>query len=186
MGQVFPLESFDDDTPVIDPAEAAYHEGFTAGQAAGQAAAEADQLALKASLVQAIADLEFTYSEARGEMTRALAPVFQALVEKVLPHCIAGGFATQIASVISAHVAAGQTSGLSIIVHPSQRAAITAALGDDANRIAWGEDAALDVHAAWVGHAAGEVLINFDQLLDEISAILGALNSDDMRSDSNG
>ena len=81
MGQVFPLESFDDDTPVVDPAEAAYQEGFTAGEAAGRARAEEDQTTLKAALVHAIADLEFTNSEARGEMTRAMAPLMQALVE---------------------------------------------------------------------------------------------------------
>jgi len=186
MAQLFALESFDPAVPQESPTDVAYQEGFAAGLEAGRSAAEAAQTALQADLVQAVADLEFTYSEARGEMTRALAPFMQALISKVLPHCVETGFAAQIAATITDHLRNGQSDGLSIITHPSQAPAIAAALGDRADRIAWGEDAALDRHAAWIGHQSGELLINFDQLLDEITEILRALDPDTIRSDSNG
>lgn len=199
MMQALALESFDEAAPQVSAVDLAYQEGFAAGQAAAEAAAADDQLALRAQLVQAINDLEFTYGEARGEMTRAMRPLLRLMIAQILPHLASRGFADELAELIHSHARAGDQGQLSVVVHPSQRAALAAAMaaapGKTADTIAWGEDPALDRHAAWVGHAQGELMINLDQLLAEIDAILAPendprtdtpLTDDSQKGDANG
>lgn len=180
------LESFDLDDDEPTGGDAAYQEGYAEGYTAGQTAAANAQQALEGALVQAIADIEFKYEEARGEITRSLAPLFQVLVERILPHCIANGFADQIVTSLTAVMGTAETGQATVFVHPSQRLSVEAALERFSIIASVSDDPMLGQHAAWVRHCDKEIHIDQDKVLADISAVLAAVHLSQTRTQSHG
>lgn len=180
------LESFDV-VAAPEPEESAlFRDGYNKGLADAESALLADQSKLTADLVQAVADFEFKYVEARAEITTSLAPLFTAVVEKVLPSCISHSFTMQITSVL--HEAAKQcaTSPLMIAVHPSQKEAVTFALKKSDSVTDVIVDPQLSKNAAWITHGHSETYIDMDAITEKIGAILSTIAQPASRKNHNG
>ncbi|MDX8352886.1 hypothetical protein [Cognatiyoonia sp. IB215182] len=181
MTQLLALESFDD-IEVADAVESgSFQDGYDEGHAAGLETARAEQAALTEECVQVLNAIDFTYVEARRQMLDALQPFLQDLAEKVLPHCVANGFASQIAALISDAVEQSAGAALTLHVHPAQRSAIAKAAETTAANIMVVSDPNLSPHAAWVENAGSEAFLDMDGLLASIAEILSAINITDDR-----
>lgn len=95
---VLRLEIFESDTPgplpetvVLDRSSleearlASYDSGYAAGWEDAAAAQSDDQSRIRADLARNLQALSFTYQEARSHILRALEPLFEAVIGKVLP-----------------------------------------------------------------------------------------------------
>ncbi|WP_133122553.1 FliH/SctL family protein [Yoonia maricola] len=180
------LESFESETLLDQAPDEGFEKGFTQGHAAGLAAAAAGQEALTQELVQNIADLQFKYDEARGEITRAIGPLFAALAQKVFPQCVAEGFVDQIVALL--HKTASRTAerSFTLRLHPQYQEAVSAALMTAGLDVNVSTDPALSPHAAWVAYDTGAAHIDCDQLLDDIKTILSSVDFIETRSETHG
>jgi len=181
MPQLLALESFDQAETAEVVESGSFQEGYDEGYAAGLETARAEQAALTEECVQALNAIDFTYVEARRQMLDALRPFLQDLAEKVLPHCVANGFASQITALISDAVEQSAGAALTLHVHPTQQAAIAQAAETTAANIMVLSDPKLSPHAAWVKNAGSEAFLDMDGLLASIAGILGAINITDDR-----
>ena len=186
MGSALRLESFDDAVQADEADGITYQQGYDAGLAAAQAAADLEQVRLQAELVQAIGDLEFTYSEARGALTQSLAPLFEVIAQVILPHCINAGLAGHIATVLQAAAATNLSGPLQVAVHPGQRDAVAAALEAAHPGLTVIADDGLSPHTAWIKAGNQETLVDLDRTLSEIIAILGAIDPLTTRQETHG
>lgn len=168
------LESFE--SQVVDSAAPApeFERGYEEGFAAAQAAASADATQLNDKLVQSIADINFTYAEARSQVLRSLGPLFDMIARRALPHCVANGFAEQLAQHL-VEIAGTDVGSMSLHVHPDQVERVKATMGETAIKVAG--DPNLTPFAAWVGQSDRETLIDMDGLLAGISEALSAISS---------
>lgn len=176
MGQALSLESFDEDVVEDAPSEEAFQQGYQQGLEAGTAQAAAETAALNAELVQNIGNIDFTYAEARGELLGALTPLLTTVVEKILPHCVAEGFAGQLTNLLLEAAKQDGAAAINLHIHPSQRAGVSAALTDSPAQVTLHDDPGLTPHAAWIGHGRKETLLDVDGLLMTISETLGAIH----------
>ena len=180
------LESFEN--LMKDPAKLpeGFEKGYEEGFAAGISAATSTQATLQQELVQSVADLEFKYEEARGEITKSLKPLFSVITEKLFPQLIADGFADQIAMILQQTISQGVTTGFNLSVNPKQRDAIAAALSEMTTTTALSVDPSLPMNAARLRYEQGASHVDFDQLLAEIRTILSAVDVIEPRSETYG
>ncbi len=87
MGRLLVLEPFDTPVPVpaTDTVSDDWIDGHRAGLAEAEAVAEAMESRLREDVVQALVDIDFTYSEARAQVLRSLAPLMSRLFDRLLP-----------------------------------------------------------------------------------------------------
>lgn len=90
--------------------EAAYAEGFIAGQAAATEAMLADDSRLTSDLVEAIQDARVTNEAARRHVAASLAPMLEAIVSAVTPALAAAGLAAEVARAVDRAIAAAPKS----------------------------------------------------------------------------
>ncbi|MCK0095763.1 hypothetical protein MWU60_09285 [Yoonia sp. F2084L] len=180
------LEAFDADLTEDMPNNPAVQQAYDDGYAAGLTAATQDQSAISAELVQHIADLEFSYSEARGDILRTLSPLLDRVVERLLPHCVAAGFATELSAILYQAATTDLPDAVSITVHPDQRAAVAAELSDYNTDISIIGDAALGPNAAWITQGTRESYLDLDALLSQITEILSTIDLTEPRIEANG
>ena len=185
MGQALNLEAFDD-AAAGDVANNVNGKGYDDGYQAGRADAAANEAALNAELVQALADASFTYAEAKGEVLRSLAPLLTTIVNKVLPYCITAGFTDQIAGMLQDSAATQMAPAASLTVHPSQVDVIARTLATTDLGVTCAADPALTPHAVWLRCGTAEHLFDPDQLMAEIAAIFAALEPAETQRSSDG
>lgn len=186
MVQRLLLDCFDDSTPIQSPTDLAYQKGFENGHAAGLSAAKAAEAALSAELVQTIGDLQFKYSEARGEITQSLAPLLQTIASAVLPHIADISFAAQIATLLANAAQQDSDGKLTLVIHPSQTSAMVTTFAQCPHDLSIQEDATLGRHAALIQSNYGESLFDLDRLLGEIDEILNANSLPEPRIETHG
>lgn len=86
--------------------EAAYAEGFIAGQAAATEAMLAEEGRLTSDLVEALSDLRMTNEAARRHVAASLAPMLGAIVTAVTPALAEAGLAAEVTRAVERAVAA--------------------------------------------------------------------------------
>lgn len=180
------LESFDNGADTAPAPDLGYDTGYAAGRAEALAEAAAAQDALQAEVVQTIADLGFTFAEAKRDITLALGPLFDQVIDTLLPHCVRVGFGGEIASLITARLQEALGGGLSLTVHPDQETALTSAFAGVSVRPQIATDASLKPHEAWVGFATSTTHLDLDTLCDDIGSILSAIHLTPERTQSHG
>ncbi|WP_373634926.1 hypothetical protein [Yoonia sp. SS1-5] len=178
MAQVLSLESFEKALVVETGPNEDYAAGYAEGLAAGRAEAEADSAALASSFVQSVSDAEFTYAEASSQLLRSLRPLFQALSEKILPHCVDAGFASQLANTLSNGAAAEIGKPLSVHVSTDQYEAVLAALSGLPIQVDVKPDVSLPALTAWIGRDDAECLFDLSSITAEIDKMLGAIETE--------
>ena len=75
---------------------AAFEQGYGAGWEDAVQAQEQTGTQLSSDLSATLSDLSFTYQEALTRMTLSLEPMFQSLVQTILPETIEHGFAKRL------------------------------------------------------------------------------------------
>lgn len=186
MAQVLSLESFEAVAAGDHSQSPDYSQGFEDGHAAGLAAARAADAALTEQFVQSILDIDVTYAEAQGQILRSLAPLFDTIVARVLPLCVDLGFADQLAAILREAAECNMGAPLSIEVHPDRHDAVAQAMAGLSTQVHLQTDPALGPHAARIGKAPAESLLDIDAMLAGIRDIFGAIHSPDDRSESHG
>ncbi len=180
------LESFEDSMAQGDPVNEDYNRGYAEGLVAGTAAAKLENAALQEKFVQAICDIDFTYAEARGQLLSSLAPLFTALVAKVLPHCIDTGFAGHLSEELLNAAQRDIDEPIWLYVHPENIASVQAMSIELPARIRLQPDETLDLHAAWIEKRERGTLLDTDALLAEITMTLSMLTNPEARTESHG
>ncbi len=96
----------------------AFETGYSAGWEDATSAANATEAQVVSSMSQAFEDMEFTYQEAMSQMTMSLGPMFNAMVETVLPAIADAGLVQNIASQLE-EMAQDQMSQPALLVVPA-------------------------------------------------------------------
>lgn len=84
------------DDAVEDIRLASFEQGYTAGWDDAIRVESDDKNRVIATLAQNLEDFSFTYQEALAQMTKAVEPVFEALMHKVLPEALMQGVGAKI------------------------------------------------------------------------------------------
>lgn len=102
---------------------AAFEQGYGAGWEDALQTQEQGRNQLEADLTATLSDLSFTYQEALTRMTFSLEPMFQSLIETVLPETLERGFATRLTEQLSemAREQVGQPMQLTVPVGASSQ-----------------------------------------------------------------
>lgn len=79
------LEFYGPTGPAAAEPSPAWQEGHAAGLAEGHARALADCQSLSETVVTRIEDMRFTHAEAQAQVLSALRPLFETLIDRVLP-----------------------------------------------------------------------------------------------------
>lgn len=180
------LESFDRADAVVPADNSIYKDGYDQGVADTHKSHEADQGKLAAELIQSLSDLEFKYVEARTEITASLAPLFTAVIQKVLPACVAQSFVMQITSALQEAAALAVDHPFKIAVHPSQEITVSSLLQKSGSKVAITTDENLSHHAAWIALGREEQQIDLDAVTRKIEIILSTISQSDQRNTNNG
>ncbi len=177
------LEDFDDvltreDEPPSGPS-ADFLAGQAEGYAAGQAAAEADAGRLRAEIAQAFADMSFGYAEARRHVLTALQPLFAAVIDGFLPDLARAALVPQLRTLLMAAAEADGAQPVEIILHPSQIAAVAAALdGQGGVPLTLRGDPTLGPGQAFLATATQETALDLDAMRDAMRDVLAAISDD--------
>lgn len=176
MDLVLQLEAFDADDPKDASASAAYQTGFAAGLEAGTAAAHDATDQLHIALLQSLTQISCSYAQARQEVLSSFATLVTGLTESLLPHCVAQGFAAQVADLVLRAAATGPDQPISIHVHPDQVSKLQAFIDGTAVSAIVTADPTLSPQAAWIGQAGAETCLDMDRHLAEVTQILANFN----------
>lgn len=167
------LEAFDRERGESDPAPpvnagelAAFERGHRAGWDDAMATQSDEMARLRAGFGQALADMSFSYTQARAEVLRQIAPVLRTMVEKVLPRLADATFVDRMAEVLGELAARSVSATFEIAVSPANLEAAQA-LADTpvpgGTRIVASPD--IGPGQAMIRCALGERAIDIDGLL---------------------
>ncbi|MFN2307947.1 MAG: hypothetical protein ABR504_13285 [Paracoccaceae bacterium] len=155
--------------------ETAYDEtrlpGYAAGFAAAKVAAEAAQAALAADLVQSIQDHQFGFAEAQRALFMQLEPLFQAIVEQVLPVLVDAAFAERVTAMLTDATKTHLDTPLVLQVHPSQIPGVSAVLSRHPIDVTVTPDPDCAPHAAKLGTGTGAINLDLSRLVTEIGQL---------------
>lgn len=179
MPPLFQLENFEVGTSSASSIPANQPEnlpGYDAGFAAGQAAAMAQQSVVEASLVEALSDMSFGFEEARQHILGGLAPLFQALIDQLLPRTIEESFHARLAETLQ-NLALDRARGpVRLIVHPNQVAAVSTLLPSVSGlEFELHQDPEVGQHGALISQGTSESILDVDDLIEEIRKTLSAI-----------
>lgn len=180
------LEAFDADPLDDGPLPAAVQQAFDDGYAQGLETAQTAQAALSAEFVQCVADLEFSYSEARSEILLAIAPLMKTVADVLLPHCAAAGFTQELALILEKVITCGVSERMTVLVHPDRYTQISTALSGPSAGVTVAADHDLSLNAAWIKHEVTEAHLDLDQLQSEITETLHGLETAMPRKETHG
>lgn len=186
MSFALTLESFEDEISSDTTVSPDYSQGYQDGLEAGLATAQTEVGALDEALIQSISDVKFTYAEARGQILQSLGPLFATLVDKILPQCVASGFATRVAAMLTDIAQQDADVAITLHLHPESLPLVESRVAEIGADILSKPDASLTAHAAWVLHGRSETHLDIDGLLKEIAATLDVLNFEKNRNENHG
>lgn len=165
------LEAFDEAAPpAAGPSAdwilghaAGLAEGIARGRAEALAEAEARGAALAEGGARALADLAWTYAEARGQVLGGIAPLVRALMDGLLPPLAAEALGPWIAEAVR-EAAEADLGAPRVLVHPDALAALAVRLPPEAAH-ALGPDPALGPGEARVALPGGETSLDVEAAL---------------------
>ncbi len=107
---------------------AAYEQGYTAGWDDGVAAQSEDQTRLRADLARSLQGLSFTYLEARTHVLRALEPLFELILSRLLPAAASSALAPMVIETLRPLAAELAEAPVTLYIHPAVRPAVASVL----------------------------------------------------------
>jgi len=107
---------------------AAYEQGYSAGWEDASNATSEDQTRIGADLARSIQALGFTYHEARMHVLRAIGPLLQEMVGRLLPEMAREALAPVVLETLMPMAETMADAPVSIVMNPAVRPAIEALL----------------------------------------------------------
>ncbi|MEH7830270.1 flagellar biosynthesis protein [Gemmobacter denitrificans] len=107
---------------------AAYEQGYSAGWEDAANAQSEEQGRLRADLAHNIQALGFTFQEARGHVLRALAPLLQDMVGRLLPEMAREALAPTVLEILMPLAEQMADAPVTIVLNPASRAPVEALL----------------------------------------------------------
>lgn len=107
---------------------AAYEQGYSAGWEDASNATSEDQTRIGADLARSIQALGFTYHEARMHVLRAIGPLLQEMVARLLPEMAREALAPVVLETLMPMAEIMADAPVSIVMNPAVRPAIEALL----------------------------------------------------------
>ena len=164
----------DDFAPITaktnEPSEA-FTQGMTQGYEQAQEEFKANQAALSDELINTLADMAFTYAEARQEILNGLRPVVQAMIEQLVPHMAEQGLTSRLADQIN-DACKDHTPNLCVHIHPDNVQTIQSDTGaSQFSNLTLVPDESLSRCAAQWSSDGHETLIDLAPLCDQISDV---------------
>ncbi len=171
------LEPFEGDDAAADPATplnaaelAAFERGHRAGWDDAMATQSSEMAHLRSGFGQALADMSFSYTQARAEVLRQIAPVLRTMVEKVLPRLAQTTFVDRLAEELGDFAARCVPATIELAVSEANLAAVRVLAdtpGPGGTRIVASPD--IGPLQARIRCADGERSIDLDDLLAAMS-----------------
>lgn len=179
MTRSLALEAFDlaPQPPVEHPGPSDdWKSGHAEGLADGLAMAELRQTMLAETVVQAIADLSFTYAEARAQVLMSLRPLFAAIMSRLLPDIATAALLPHVVDLLAEAAQADSAMPVAITVHPSLQgglAQVLASAGTPMPKIQ--PDPNLGLGQVILRHGGSETALDLDGLVTDITAVLASI-----------
>ncbi|MDH2326522.1 flagellar biosynthesis protein [Cereibacter sp. SYSU M97828] len=174
------LEVFEteDDTVVTDRAameevrRAAYAEGLAAGRAEAASEAEAARHRHEAEAKRNLADLAFTFHEARAHVLSALRPVFEQIAAPLLPEIAREALAPVVAEALMPMAEGLAETPIRVAHHPDAADAIARVLAECPFPLEAVQDAALPQGAVQLRLGQTETRVDLTRATHTITAAL--------------
>lgn len=113
------------DTSALEEARLqAYETGYSAGWEDATASQSNDQTKLRADLARNLQSLSFTYQEARSHILRALEPLMEDMVGKLLPALAQEALAAMVLEQVMPIAERLGDASITLVLNPSARAAV--------------------------------------------------------------
>lgn len=187
MAVLFAFEDFNSPAPRPRITPATELPGYDAGYAAALADAAAQQTLLSDEVLQALTDLTFGFAEARQHLTKAMEPLFQKLINQVLPTILPASFRADLVARLLESAEKDLSSPFALQLHPTQIAAVSNVIPDAlSSRITLQANPGLTPNAALISRPAVESMLDHDAMLDKINTALAALFDETSESKSHG
>lgn len=111
----------------------AYEQGYAAGWDDGVAAQSEDQTRLRADLARSLQGLSFTYQEARAHVLKALEPLIESMLSRLLPVAAQSALAPMVIDTLRPLAAELAEAPVLLYINPAVRPAVASVLsGGDA------------------------------------------------------
>lgn len=152
---------------------AAYDQGYSAGWEDATTAQSDDQTRMRADLARNLQSLGFTYHEARTHVLRAVEPLLQQVVGRLLPALARETLPPVVLEVLMPLVEKLADAPISLVVNPASRAAVETLLAAATNLpITIVEEPSLSEGQAYLRLGATETHIDLDGATAEISTAM--------------
>lgn len=162
------------DTSHLEEAKlASYDAGYSAGWEDATAAQTGDQTRIGADLARNLQALAFTYQEARGHILRALEPLFEEIIAKLLPTLASETLGGIVLDTLMPMAEGLADAPVTLVLNPNVRAAveplIEAATG---LTLVIEEEPSLGEGQVYLRFDQNEALVDLDRATAEISTAL--------------
>lgn len=162
------------DTSLLEEAKlASYDAGYSAGWEDAAAAQSGDQTRISADLARNLQALSFTYQEARGHVLRALEPLFEEIIAKLLPSLASETLGGIVLDTLMPMAEGLADAPVTLVLNPNARAAveplIEAATG---LTLVIEEEPSLSEGQVYLRFDQNEALVDLDRATAEIATAL--------------
>jgi len=178
MGRVHFLETFDAPrSEMAGPSHSSdWRNGYAEGFIAGHAKSAEREALLSEEIIQSMADLAFTYAEARIQVLKSLEPLFRSILERLLPELVRHLLLPHILDELVTAANVDSASPMQLTVSPQDGPALSRFLSG-AMPIPLQVSTAPHLGAGQVmlAHRGIETALDLDGLMKGIDAVLRAL-----------
>ena len=159
------------DTSLLEEAKlASYDSGYSAGWEDAAAAQSGDQARIRADLARNLQALSFTYQEARSHVLRALEPLFEEILGKLLPSVAREALGGIVLDALMPMAEGLADSPVRLVVNPSVRAAVEPLIADATGLpVLIEEEPLLGEGQVHLRFGQSETLIDLDRATAEIA-----------------
>lgn len=149
----------------------AYDSGYTAGWEDAVAAQSDDQARIGADLARSLQILGFTFHEARTHVLRALKPLLQEMVGRLLPELARETLAPIVLDVLMPLAESMADAPVALVLNPRARAAVEALLAQATGMpLTIVEEPSLGEGQVYLRLGSAEIQIDLDRATAEITA----------------
>ena len=162
------------DASLLEEAKlASYDAGYSAGWEDAAAAQSGDQTRISADLARNLQALSFTYQEARGHVLRALEPLFEEIIAKLLPSLASETLGGIVLDTLMPMAEGLADAPVTLVLNPNSRAAIEPLIEAATGlTLVIEEEPSLGEGQVYLRFDQNEALVDLDRATAEIATAL--------------
>jgi flagellar assembly protein FliH len=173
------LEVFDEPLAAASPADpggdeqrlAIYEQGYAAGWEDAQTALAGDQNRARADLARNLQSLSFTYHEARGHILRALAPLMETVVSRILPDIAREALPSTVLETLMNAAEDIVDAPVTIVLNPASRPAVETLLSQATGLpVTLRDEPTLAEGQVYIRLGDSETQVDLDRAVSEVAA----------------